>query len=148
MKIWWLERVLFFTCRPCSLMVARRWESLLGSFYNGTNPVHQGSTFKNCFIFQRASLLVPWHHCSEFQPKVCGRDTINFSQWCYLRGGIDDGFIFESPRHSDTRDISEQPVMSVHTLMWCVRRGNLCLLSSGALNFEVWKYEFLFHAFT
>lgn len=65
-KIRWLERALFFTYRSCSLMVAGRWEGSLGSFYNGTNPVHQTSTFKSCFIVQRPHLPVPSHIARNF----------------------------------------------------------------------------------
>lgn len=147
-KIRWLERALFFTYRSCSFMVAGRWEGSLGSFYNGINPVHQTSTFKSCFIVQRPHLPVPSYIARNFnQNYVEGIQLISHNGVIW-GGGIDDGFIFESPRHRDTKDISEQPVMSVHTLMWCVRRGNLCLWPNNTLDFEVWIYEFLFHAFT
>lgn len=118
MKIWGLERALFFRYRPCSLMVAGRWESSLDSFYNGTNPVHQGSTFKNCFIFQRAHLPVLSHRCSEFQPKVCGRDTINFSQWRFFWGGALMMDLFLSPQSTVTPGTSQSSLSCPFT-HWC-----------------------------
>lgn len=66
----------------------------------------------------------------------------------FFGGGVDDRFIFVSLRNNDTRDISEQPVMSIHTLIQCVRHTTYALLSNNALNFEMWKCGFLFNAFT